>query len=59
MTAERVAQLRSAKVAIAIVTAAASALAIVGGSIEEAALRFGFIPARVSGMALDVRCRCG
>ena len=53
MTAERVVQLRSATVAIAIVTTVASALAIVGGSIEEAALRFGFIAARVGGMTLE------
>jgi len=53
LTAERVVQLRSATVAIAIVTTVASALAIVGGSLEEAALRFGFIAARVSGMSLE------
>jgi membrane associated rhomboid family serine protease len=53
LTAERVVQLRSATVAIAIVTTVASALAIVGGSLEEAALRFGFIAARVGGMTLE------
>ena len=53
MTAERVVQLRSATVAIAIVTTVASALAIAGGSLEEAALRFGFIAARVGGMTLE------
>ena len=35
------------------VTALVSALFILGGQIEEAALRFGFIPARVGGMTLD------
>jgi len=53
LTAERVVQLRSATVAIAIVTTVASALAIAGGSLEEAALRFGFIAARVGGMTLE------
>ncbi len=47
-------RLRSATVAIAIVTAAVSALFILGGQIEEAALRFGFIAARATGgMTLD------
>ena len=45
--------MKSATVVIAIVTAAVSALFMLGGQIEEAALRFGFIPARVIGMALD------
>lgn len=53
MNAEPVARLKSATVVIAIVTAAVSALFIVGGQLEEAALRFGFIAARVSGMELD------
>ena len=53
MTAERVVRPKSATVVIAIVTAAVSALLIVGGSLEEAALRFGFIAHRVSGMELD------
>lgn len=38
---------------MAIVTALASALFIVSGQLEEAALRFGFIAARVTGMELD------
>jgi len=45
--------MKSATVVIAIVTFAVSALLIVSGQIEDAALRFGFIPARASGMALD------
>ena len=53
MTAEPVVSVKSATVAIAIVTAAVSALFILGGQLEEAALRFGFIAARASGMALD------
>ncbi len=53
MTDERAVRLKSATVVIAIVTAVVSALLIVGGQLEEAALRFGFIPARASGMALD------
>ena len=53
MTAEPVVRMKSATVIIAIVTALVSALLIVGGQVEEAALRFGFIPARVGGMALD------
>jgi len=47
------ARMKSATVVIAIVTFAVSALLIVSGQIEDAALRFGFIPARASGMALD------
>jgi len=53
LTAEPVVSVKSATVAIAIVTAAVSALFILGGQLEEAALRFGFIAARASGMALD------
>ena len=45
--------MKSATVAIAIVTTAVSALFMLGGQLEEAALRFGFIPARASGMELD------
>lgn len=45
--------MRSATVAVAAVTALASILFLVGGQLEEAALRFGFIAARVSGMTLD------
>ena len=47
------ARMKSATVVIVIVTFAVSALLIVSGQIEDAALRFGFIPARASGMALD------
>ena len=39
--------------AIAIVTAAVSALLIFGGQLEEAAYRFGFIAGRVGGMTID------
>ena len=46
-------RLNSATVAIAIVTALASILFLLGGQLEEAALRFGIIPARVGGMTLD------
>lgn len=42
-----------ATAAIAIVTALASALFIVGGGLEEAAYRFGFIAGRVGGMDID------
>ena len=45
--------MKSATVVIAIVTAAVSALFLLGGQLEEAALRFGFIAARASGMELD------
>ena len=41
-----------ATAAIAIVTAAVSALFIVGGQIDEAAYRFGFIAGRVGGMEI-------
>jgi membrane associated rhomboid family serine protease len=53
LTNDGAARLKSATVVIAIVTAAVSALFLAGGQLAEAALRFGFIPARVSGMALD------
>ncbi len=53
MTDQRVARLKSATVVIAIVTFVVSALLIAGWQIEDAALRFGFIPARASGMALE------
>ena len=46
-------RMKSASVAVAVVTALVSVLFIVGGQLEEAALRFGFIPARASGMALE------
>ena len=39
--------------AIAIVTAAVSAVLIFGGQLEEAAYRFGFIAGRVGGMTID------
>jgi len=45
--------MKSATVVIAIITACVSALLLAAGQIEEAALRFGFIPARIGGMALD------
>ena len=44
---------KSATVVLALVTALVSALFLIGGQIEEAALRFGFIAARVSGMELE------
>ncbi len=53
MTGEPGVKLKSVTVAIAIVTSVISALLIVGGQLDEAALRFGFIAARVSGMTLD------
>jgi len=53
LSAEHGVRIKSATVALAIVTAAASTLFILGGQLEEAALRFGFIPARASGMMLD------
>ena len=53
MTGDGVTRLKSATVVIAIVTGAVSALLIISGQLEEAALRFGFIPARISGMALE------
>jgi membrane associated rhomboid family serine protease len=53
LTGDGVTRLKSATVVIAIVTAIASALLLASGQIEESALRFGFIPARVGGMALD------
>ena len=53
MTGDDATRLKSATVVIAIVTGAVSALLIISGQLEEAALRFGFIPARISGMALD------
>ena len=46
-------RLTSATVAVAAVTALASILFLVGGQLEEAAMRFGFIAARISGMTLD------
>jgi len=46
-------RMKSATVVIAIITACVSALLLAAGQIEEAALRFGFIPARIGGMALD------
>lgn len=42
-----------ATAAIAILTAAVSALLIVGGGLEDAAFRFGFIAGRVGGMDID------
>ena len=45
--------MKSATVAVALLTAAVSALILLGGQLEEAALRFGFIAARVGGMTLD------
>ena len=53
MTGDDATRLKSATVVIAIVTGAVSALLIISGQLEEAALRFGFIPARISGMALE------
>jgi membrane associated rhomboid family serine protease len=53
LTGDDATRLKSATVVIAIVTGAVSALLIISGQLEEAALRFGFIPARVSGMALE------
>jgi membrane associated rhomboid family serine protease len=53
LTDEGVVRMKSATVAIAIGTALVSGLLIAGGQLEQAALRFGFIPARVGGMALD------
>ena len=53
MTGDDATRLKSATVVIAIGTAVVSALLIISGQLEEAALRFGFIPARISGMALD------
>lgn len=44
--------MKSATVAVAAVTALASMLFLLGGQLEEGALRFGFIAARVSGMEL-------
>ena len=46
-------RVKSATVAVAVVTALVSSLFLLGGQLEEAALRFGFIAARVSGMVLD------
>ncbi len=42
-----------ATIAIAIVTAAVSAVLIIGGQLEEAGYRFGFIAGRVGGMSID------
>jgi len=53
LTGDDATRLKSATVVIAIVTGAVSALLIISGQLEEAALRFGFIPARISGMALE------
>ena len=53
MTGDDATRLKSATVVIAIGTAVVSALLIISGQLEEAALRFGFIPARISGMALE------
>ena len=52
MTADNGVQLKSATVAIAAVTAVVSALLIASGAIEEAALRFGFMPARIGASAM-------
>ena len=46
-------RMKSATAIIAVVTLAVSSLFISLGQLEEAAMRFGFIPARVSGMTLD------
>jgi membrane associated rhomboid family serine protease len=53
LTPDGAARMKSATVVIAVVTFAVSALLIATGQLEEAALRFGFIPARATGMALD------
>jgi membrane associated rhomboid family serine protease len=53
LTDDGAARMKSATVAIAIVTFAVSALLIATGQVDEAAVRFGFIPARASGLALD------
>ncbi len=54
MTGDSAIRLKSATVAVAGVTALISALFILGGQLQEAALRFGFIAARASGtMTLD------
>ena len=45
-------QLKSATAAIAVITAAISAVLIAVGGLPEAALRFGFIPARVGASAM-------
>jgi membrane associated rhomboid family serine protease len=43
----------TATTAIAIITAAVSAVFIFGGQLEEAAYRFGFIAGRIGGMSID------
>ena len=52
MSSEPGVRLKSATVVIAIVTAVVSAVFILGGQLEDAALRFGFIAARAGGMEL-------
>ena len=51
MTGEPGIQWKSATVAIAIVTVIVSSLLIVSGALNEAAVRFGFIPARIGATA--------
>ena len=53
MTPDGAARLKSATVIVALLTFAVSALLIASGQIDEAAVRFGFIPARASGMAIE------
>ncbi|HEU4876525.1 MAG TPA: rhomboid family intramembrane serine protease [Sphingomicrobium sp.] len=53
MTPDGAARLKSATVTVALLTFAVSALLIASGQIDEAAVRFGFIPARASGMAIE------
>lgn len=53
MTTDTGFRMKSATAIIAVVTLLVSSLFIAGGQLEEAAMRFGFIPARVSGMTLD------
>jgi hypothetical protein len=43
----------TATTAIAVITAAVSAVFIFGGQLEEAAYRFGFIAGRIGGMSID------
>lgn len=52
MTEDSGVRLNSATVAIAAVTAIVSALLILSGQVDEAAVRFGFIPARIGASAL-------
>lgn len=46
-------RVKSATVVLAAITALVSSLFLLSGQLEEAALRFGFIPARASGIVLD------